>query len=1207
MNNIVKGRIILKGTGTGIQDLLVVIYDIDPSVFGQKLGKVDDSLDGVIREQFARSWIDFPGDRIGSVLSGRRGEFALPYEDAAFKTRNEDEKRPDLVLFVLAPDEAIEGTPWGQPIIQRLIHYAFIPRANSGRIESYIISLRPDVLDKFGIRYPGANSDPKTQAERFSNFIDNSIEVKARIRTKIHELVKNSSGARTSSSILRANNWKWMVKPEWLTKSLLFKEPDASIADLQKTSIVKGTESLASYVGVGRFKLTDIELAHLGLDFGDATDSSTMLEVNSCDILNLKGYGTELVRVRGLLNDQHDRNRVKNLLVDVSDEDEGEMSTDSSESMSITPDKARQLILERILGQIDELPKMEQKGNTSTISELEKIKESINKLELSGGPANVTAFHDFYSLQVAFKHIWTAAFDESLRDQAADLYKSVVELHEEYGIEVPDVDAIQDINAFRSYLSEIKGTLSYTEVLPIHPDVREVYPQMNSSLWNRLDDEGRQILITAAGNYKRPLDANDIDPPVSWYTSQEYIDKTYARVIRYHLNSALSKVERLILEINDRLTQPYNFQYFAPGSVNYGILLNYRQEWKPDTYQVGRLVSTIPLAPGEKRSFNVKETKKKSRVEKEIEKSLLERSSEGQTIGRAETEIMAKTATSTNFRMTAQGSFSLGIGSLSSTSEFAMNQSQESSRNKKTFNEATRRSSEKVRQEREVQVEFTESSGFSASATHEIHNPNNELTVTYLLYELERRYFITSRLHRVTPVIMVAMDIPGPHEITEAWVIEHAWILRRSLLDDGFLEALDIIEAGTAADSLDVDIQQANWKTQKGLVERLEASLQEVQSLRDQRRSEFVRLIEGADAAESGESNADDIATAIFTGGLSLLFGSDEPSRADTLEARRKGTEQALKYIEGKVEELQGRLSRVRSGLQDASDAYTRALKDKSRRDTNINALLLHIRQNILHYMQAIWDSTNPDQLFLHLYHQEVDILEPASRTCRLRRATEEETTEDIPGIVRGGEFYILECSPPLTPTPDEIVKKPLIEIADLDRPLGYKGNYIMFPLKECTYITNFMMQEFIDDYFGVRDPDNQDGFTREELLQYTAQIWNDSEASLSDEEKEALRTIVLQKLMQPESSEDMIIVPTGQLYMEALKGEQTLLEDFKLAHRGLDVLKVQEEVREARFENLRRAARLVSEEPNLEQPEVNKMVIIKDDDIDTSVSVDDS
>ena len=78
MNNIVKGKIVLKGTGTGIQDMLVVIYDIDPSVIGQEFVELDDNLDRVIRGQLARSWIDFPGDRIGSILSDRRGEFTLP-------------------------------------------------------------------------------------------------------------------------------------------------------------------------------------------------------------------------------------------------------------------------------------------------------------------------------------------------------------------------------------------------------------------------------------------------------------------------------------------------------------------------------------------------------------------------------------------------------------------------------------------------------------------------------------------------------------------------------------------------------------------------------------------------------------------------------------------------------------------------------------------------------------------------------------------------------------------------------------------------------------------------------------------------------------------------------------------------------------------------------------------------------------------------
>ena len=79
-------------------------------------------------------------------------------------------------------------------------------------------------------------------------------------------------------------------------------------------------------------------------------------------------------------------------------------------------------------------------------------------------------------------------------------------------------------------------------------------------------------------------------------------------------------------------------------------------------------------------------------------------------------------------------------------------------------------------------------------------------------------------------------------------------------------------------------------------------------------------------------------------------------------------------------------------------------------------------------------------------------------------------------------------------------------------------------------------------------------------------------------------------------NDQETIILPTGQLYMEALKGEATLLEDFKLAHRGLDVLKVQEEVRESRLENLRFASRMIrlSDDQLLDDPQVEKTVVIK-------------
>jgi hypothetical protein len=76
---------------------------------------------------------------------------------------------------------------------------------------------------------------------------------------------------------------------------------------------------------------------------------------------------------------------------------------------------------------------------------------------------------------------------------------------------------------------------------------------------------------------------------------------------------------------------------------------------------------------------------------------------------------------------------------------------------------------------------------------------------------------------------------------------------------------------------------------------------------------------------------------------------------------------------------------------------------------------------------------------------------------------------------------------------------------------------------------------------------------------------------------------------------DDTIIVTTGELFMDALKGGQTLLESFKRAHRGLDVLKVEEEVRASRLRSLQHAAMLLQETPNFNQPAFDRSVVVHD------------
>src|SRR5262249_40202932 len=116
-------------------------------------------------------------------------------------------------------------------------------------------------------------------------------------------------------------------------------------------------------------------------------------------------------------------------------------------------------------------------------------------------------------------------------------------------------------------------------------------------------------------------------------------------------------IATLLKELDKMLKERYRFDVFAPASINYGLLLNYRQHWKPQSYQVGNLVKTIPLAPQEARRYTTKTVVKKTRNVKEIEEALRNRKDELSDTGRVDAEIIDKTKNQTNFQTSAKGSY----------------------------------------------------------------------------------------------------------------------------------------------------------------------------------------------------------------------------------------------------------------------------------------------------------------------------------------------------------------------------------------------------------------------------------------------------------------------------------------------------------------------------------------------------------------------
>ena len=243
----------------------------------------------------------------------------------------------------------------------------------------------------------------------------------------------------------------------------------------------------------------------------------------------------------------------------------------------------------------------------------------------------------------------------------------------------------------------------------------------------------------------------------------------------------------------------------------------------------------------------------------------------------------------------------------------------------------------------------------------------------------------------------------------------------------------------------------------------------------------------------------------------------------------------------------------------------------------------MHLKQNIMYYMQAIWSHEPPDQRFFRLHNVRVPKLE-------------------------GKLTYTVQADPDAIPLPPEW-KKPhklvakcklntnleyqtLEEVADLDNLLGYKGNYMMFPLKDSNALTDFMMTPYLDSIAGLRDPDPRGNWTLDDLIKYVCCLREHVTPAEFNKLRPGLQEAYRTLLTDPNSDGEAIVTPTDSLFIEALPGAHPILEDFKLMHRAIDVKKVQAEVRALELENLRFADRLLQGER--EDPTIERKVVIE-------------
>lgn len=287
------------------------------------------------------------------------------------------------------------------------------------------------------------------------------------------------------------------------------------------------------------------------------------------------------------------------------------------------------------------------------------------------------------------------------------------------------------------------------------------------------------------------------------------------------------------------------------------------------------------------------------------------------------------------------------------------------------------------------------------------------------------------------------------------------------------------------------------------------------------------------------------------------------------------------------------------------TDAYNDAVRSYMEGRVQVARLALHVKQNILYYMQAIWTFEPHDQRYFRLHKVEVPVLEADQRV----------TIADTPDTMAFG-------APPHRRLPDaagnarlpfriatsiafeeELTTEPLSKVADLDELIGFKGNYMIFPLLKGNALTDFIAAPYIDKGFDtVVDPDEPGNWTLDEFAEYVCCLKKHLASEQFEELKPDLRQQYQVLLTTPHRNGELITVPTGSLYIEPLPGVRPVMEAYKLMHRAVDVKKVQAEVRSAELENIRRAARILAKE--YADPDIEKTVLVQGGDGRVDVDV---
>lgn len=807
-------------------------------------------------------------------------------------------------------------------------------------------------------------------------------------------------------------------------------------------------------------------------------------------------------------------------------------------------------------------------------------------VELAKGVADAVAFHDVHELALAMPSVWTDVFDRRFVDILREALKELATA----GVAIEPLAQLNDGSAARTLAGKLRTVAdAYAETAvgalrsaraAARPGVLDVPGGLTGSahgiVARRISDEmGPQIGLPGG---LAPADPEpDPVPPRDPFPDEDPSDE-----------EPPPEPQRgpmgLLEELESYLAGNHSFTIFpalgAQRSLNFGVLLTWRQRWEPLSYQTGEIAHTTTLAPAERRRMVTRRVQRLKRYTSEAEKSMQARMFQTAETSRAETEILRKADATTNFELTSDGSTKMLVenGSFSTTATRDVTKAGTDTRRR--FREAVVKATQEYREEHAIEVRSESEASFEEEVTSEVVNPNNELAVTAVFYTLQRRYEVSEHLYRARPVVMVAMPVPNPAQLTTAWLVRHAWIIERCLLAERFRTALTYLTSSFLGDTEALSALNVAVEDQRVALaaaqERLSLARTILES-RGQTLRDVRRAIAEGEPAGFGDLPVVSLVRDVYNFVGSIFGGGDD--EAETRERNEMvlaAAEDELERAERESREAESQLVGATSAYQDAVRAYTEAKRVQRNHEVRIAELRVHVSDNILHYMQAIWSTEPPDQRFFNLHAIQVPELTDEVVVTSTGNA-------GSPGV---GGFTPDEFTINFTQGNQPLTFRPLAEVAELDHLLGFKGNYALFPMRDGNALTDVVLAPYLDSHEVLRDPsDPAANWTIEELREYAdrlrAMVLDNSmtQADFDTKYVPFLRDTLERLITDPRPSVSTLVVPTDSLYVELLTSGGSLIEPFKKEHRSLDVARARAEIREMELENLRRALRLANGE----------------------------